>query len=158
MAAGIKTDALADQRDGLARAPWTVTQMHDRGIIVRAALRYRTESAGTHFPESLEIVFLVRPAVLSGELSDALAIARGRQFVGRQHRQLAAQQIAFSTRAQCGIPVRVAMTVHVYRRERPVLRFFLALRQERAVYPGAIDRDFGCTLPMRGATRHHNRD
>ena len=88
-----------------------IAQMHDGGIFVMAALRHRDECARTHLAQRLQVELPVLPAVLFGEFPDALAVQCGGEFVGRQHGQCAAQQIAFGLRLQRGKTFTVGKTV-----------------------------------------------
>ena len=44
---------------------------------------------------------------------------------------------------------RVDITVQIDRLQRLALRFLFALRQHRAVYPCAVNRNFGRVAPLR---------
>ena len=156
--AGIEADALADQRDAFPRARMRIFQMHDRGVARVAALRHRAKCAGAHFPELPVIVFLAPPAVLSRKPFDALAIRRGREFVRRQLRQFAAQQVAFRPRAQRGELFLVTITVQMYRLERFACDFLLALGQRRTIYPSAIHRQLRRPPALRAVSAHDNGD
>ena len=157
--AGVEADALADQRHGLLRLGMAIAQMHDRGILVIAALRHRDECARAHLAQRFQVVFFELPAVLFGELLDALAVQAGGEFVGRLYGQRAAQQIACRLRLERGKTFGVGKTVQRDLLQRLALvSFFLVQRQRRAVHPRCIHRRLGGLLPLCLIALYHDGD
>ena len=153
VAAGVETDAFADQRHGFFGTPRPVAQPHDGRVVLVAALRHRAERAGAHFAQTPEVVFFACPAVLFGEHLHPFAVCARRQFVRRQHGQLAAQHIAFSLRTDCRKAVGGTITIETDALERFRISFIfvlrLALRQRDAVDPGHIHGQFRQRTALR---------
>ncbi len=123
------------------------------------ALRHRDERARAHLAQRFQVEFLELPALLFGKLLDALAVQRGREFVGRQHGQRAAQQIALGLRLERGKTFSVGKTVQRDLLQRLALvRFSLVQRQRRAVHPRRIYRRFGGLPALCVITLNHDGD
>jgi hypothetical protein len=130
-----------------------VRQVHDGGVLLGAAPRHGDERTGTHPAQALHVVFLVPPAPAPRELAHALAVTGRRQFVGRQHRELAGKEIALRGGAARGEPVPRHMAVEPDRPQRASW-FLLALGQPRPVDPRRVDGKLRSPAAAGGGPEH----